>query len=227
MKTAVSALIVVLSASVPAYAQTADSRPLRRPEITVGGGLLGGASLGAADATLRANERALQEFRLFGAASDFGSTPSMHVRGGLGLSRRMAVEGGLTWSRPEIRKRIEGDVEGAAPLTVAEQTSQYFVDGSLVIMLDELRVGGGLVPFLAAGGGYLRQLHEGRTVVEQGQVYHAGGGAKYWLHTRGAGRIRATGLRGDVRAYFLRGGIDYGTGPRPHLAVSGSIFVNF
>ena len=69
-------------------------------------------------------------------------------------------------------------------------------------MLDELRMGPRLVPFAAAGGGYLRQLHEGQTLVEQGQVYHAGGGLKYWLLTRKVGAVRSAGLRTDARIVF-------------------------
>jgi hypothetical protein len=220
-------LLALVATATPLQAQTAEGRPLRRPEITVGGGWLGGASLGSADASLRANDQAVTPFRIFSTGSDFGAAPALFVQAGLGLTLRLAVEGGLTWSRPEIRTTVGDDIEGAASLTVAEQVSQYFIDATLIVMLDELRIGGRTVPFAAAGGGYLRQLHEGGSAVDQGQVYHVGGGVKYWLRTRGAGRIRATGLRGDVRAYFTRGGVSYGEGPGPQAAVSGSFFLNF
>ena len=94
-------------------------------------------------------------------------------------------------------------------------------------MLDELRIGPRLVPFVAVGGGYLRQLHEGQTLVEQGQVYSAGGGVKYWLMQRKAGTVRAAGLRGDARAYLLRSGFSFDDGARLHVAISGSVFVGF
>jgi len=112
-------------------------------------------------------------------------------------------------------------------VTIAEKVDQYFIDGSLLIMLDELRMGARLVPFVAAGGGYVRQLHEGQTVVEQGEVYHAGGGFKYWLLTRRTGRVRTAGVRGDARAYLMRGGVSFDDHPRSHVAISGSVFVGF
>jgi hypothetical protein len=121
---------------------------------------------------------------------------------------------------------VRSDAEGAAPVTVGERVGQYFFDATLLATLDELSVGQ-LVPFVVGGGGYLRQLHEGHIVVEHGLVFHAGGGAKYQLVSRSTGAIRTTGLRADVRAYFLRGGIAEGSGPRPHLAASGGFFFGF
>ena len=32
-----------------------------------------------------------------------------------------------------------------------------------------------------AGAGYLRQLHQDRTLIEHGQIFYAGGGLRYWL----------------------------------------------
>ena len=45
----------------------------------------------------------------------------------------------------------------------------------------------GLRPFVTAGGGYLRQLHEGLTVIEEGRVFYVGGGARYWIFARARG----------------------------------------
>lgn len=77
-----------------------------------------------------------------------------------------------------------------------------------------------LRPFVVGGGGYLRQLHEERTLVETGQLYYGGFGARYWLRG-GSGTARAFGLRGDLRANLRRGGIDFEDKNRvfPTLAV--------
>jgi hypothetical protein len=83
------------------------------------------------------------------------------------------------------------------------------------------------VPFAAAGIGYLRQLHEGLTLVEQGHLYHLGGGLKHWLAVRDRGRIRALGVRTDARLYLLRDGIAFKDRPRPLGAISGSLFIDF
>jgi hypothetical protein len=226
----VSARIIVflLACAIPGagYAQTADARPVRRLEVDAGGGLLGGAGLGSTDANLRANAQTRQPFRLFTAESRFVRAPEFHVRTGYALTRRFGIEGGVTFSHPDIRSSITADAEGAAAITTVERIDQYFFDASVVVMLDALRVGR-LVPFAAAGGGYLRQLHEGQTVIEEGQVYHAGGGVKYFLLARTRGLVRATGVRSDARVHVLRDGIAFEDRPRPHVALSGSLFVAF
>jgi hypothetical protein len=101
---------------------------------------------------------------------------------------------------------VTADTEGAAPITVVERVDQYVIDAGVVVRLDEMRVGR-LVPYVAAGAGYLRQLHEGLVSVEQGHVYHLGGGLSRELLSRNRGVVRAAGLRADARVYFLSGGI--------------------
>ena len=85
----------------------------------------------------------------------------------------------------------------------------------------------GLRPFVTAGGGYLRQLHEGLTVIEEGQVFYVGGGARYWIFARARGVPRAGGLRADVRLNVLTGGIVVDDRSRRHPSVSGSFFLLF
>lgn len=137
------------------------------------------------------------------------------------------VEGGFVFARPSVRTRITSDVEGAEPLTTEERLDQYFVEASAVYFLHALRLGRQTVPFVSAGGGYLRQLHEGRTLVETGQVYHVGGGLRHWLRAGGRGFIRGAGLRVDVRAYVLSNGFRLEDGSRVHGAVSGGAFLTF
>ncbi|MBI3047345.1 MAG: hypothetical protein HYY76_03450 [Acidobacteria bacterium] len=220
-------LVAACATATPAAAQSAADRPVRRLEVDVGGGLTGGGGLGGGDANLRANAQAREAFRLFAADSEFARAPAVHARAAFAFTRRFTVEGGVTWSRPEIRTSITADAEGAAPVTSVERVDQYVFDASVVMMLDAFRLGTRLVPFVAGGGGYLRQLHEGQTVIEHGQVYHAGGGVKYWLLARPGGFLRSAGLRGDVRAQVARGGITFEDRPRPHVAISGSLFFGF
>ncbi len=214
-------------APLPGYAQRAIEPTVARVELELGGGLFGGAGLGAGDADLRANEQARQPFRLFTADSRFVRAPAVHLRAAVPLGRHYGVEGGVTWGRPEIRTSLAADAEGAAALTSVERIDQYVFDASLVWMLEAFRLGERLIPFVSGGGGYLRQLHEGRTLVEHGQAYHAGGGVKYWLFTRTDGLVRSAGIRGDARVQLLRGGIAFEDRPRPHAAISGGLFVGF
>ena len=130
-------------------------------------------------------------------------------------------------AHPDIRTSITADAESAAPTVSTERIDQYVVDAGVVMTLYRFGMGQRAVPFVSAGAGYLRQLHEGQTVIEQGQVYYAGGGVKGWLMARDEGLIRAAGLRADVRMNLLRGGISFGESPRPQIAVSGGVFVGF
>lgn len=219
-------VLIMLIPAVNAQAQTTD-RPRPRVELDVGGGLLGGAALGSGDANVLANNPTRQPFRIFSADTRIARASALHARGGVALTRRFGVEGGVVIGHPEVRTSLSADVENAAPLTAVERVDQYFFEASVIVMFEEWRVGGGTVPFAAVGGGYLRQLHEGQTVVEQGHLYHAGGGVKHWLVARDRGRIRTAGLRADARMYLLAKGLSFDDGPRPHAAISGSVFVGF
>jgi hypothetical protein len=210
-----------------AGAQTVDDLPRPRFEVDAGGGLLGGASLGSGDANLRANNPTSQPFRLFSADSRLAGSPSFHARAAFALTRRWGVEGGMVIGHPDMRTSLSADAEGAPSLTVVERIDQYFFEAGVVVMLEQWRVGRRTMPFAAAGAGYLRQLHEGLTVVEQGHLYHAGGGLKHWLVARQRGRVRAAGLRADARLYLLARGLSLDGRPRPHVAISGSAFVGF
>jgi hypothetical protein len=222
--------IGMIACAIPLRAQAQvpqSDRPLRRVEAAAGAGLLSGSALGSADANLRANETTLSAFRLFGTDSRFAGGPLFEVRGGYALNRRFAAEGVFVDSQPELRTSLSRDIEGAPSQTVVEGIDQYFFEGSFVVMLDELRLGRRTVPFAAGGIGYLRQLHEGLTVIEEGHLYHLGGGLKHWLAVRNRGRIRAAGVRADARLYLLSHGIAFKDRPRPLGAISGSFFIGF
>ena len=81
-----------------------------------------------------------------------------------------------------------------------------------------------LAPFVSGGVSFLRQLHEDRTLAETGHVYHAGGGARYFLRG-GRASGRALGLRGDARVNFRRNGIDFDNTMRTYSTFSLSAFV--
>jgi len=164
---------------------------------------------------------------VFSSDTRFAAAPSFHVRGGYDLTRRLGVEGGVVFSRPAIRTSLTGDIEGAPSLTVDERVDQYVIEASVLFRLDELRLGRSTVPFVAGGAGYLRQLHQGLTVIDQGHLYHVGGGVKHTLTVRNRGLVRSAGIRADARVYLLTSGYSFDDGPRPHVAASGSLFLVF
>jgi hypothetical protein len=217
-------LVSALLVAVPAAAQ---ERPVRRLEISGGGGWFGGAHVGEAEANLRGNSAPPQPLRLFSTDTRLDGATALEVIAAFAFSRRWGVEGGLVKSAPDLRTSISADAEDAPPLDVVERVDQYIVEGRLVVMLDEIRLGERTIPFASVGAGYLRQLHEAHTVVEEGHVVDVGGGLKHWLFARNRGFIRGAALRVDARLVLLYGGISVDAGPRPHGAISAAAAVAF
>ena len=223
-RSVIVSLLLLTVTPASARAQTTEP-PLRRFELAAGIGFLGGAALGDADADLRSGT-STDPYRLFSTSSRQPGATVLDLRAGFDLSRRIGFEARVLFGHPEVRTTVEGDAEGAPTIDVVERLDQYLVDGGIVFRLDELRVKG-LRPFVTAGGGYLRQLHEGLTVIEEGQVFYVGGGARYWIFTRPRGVPRAGGVRGDVRLNVLTGGIVFDDGNRRQASGSVSFFLLF
>ena len=220
------AIVVTLSGVGAAAAQPLD-RPVHRFEASVGALWLGSGELGSEDADLRQNGTPPGDFTVFATDTRVEASPGFDGRVAYWLTRSIAVEAGFVVSRPAVSSRVTDDIEEAADLTLEEDLEQYFVDVGAVLLLDRLSIGERTVPFVSGGAGYLRQLHEGRTLVETGQVYHVGGGLRHWLRMRDAGFLRAAGLRVDARIYMLANGVAFESGARPHAAVSGALFLTF
>ena len=207
----------------PALAQQPPREP--RLDVSVGVGLLGGATVGDADADLRGNSQSAPTYRLFASEARFARAATLEARVGWRFSPRFAVEGHGMFSAQDLRASVSADAEGAPPVTVAERVDRYIVDAGLIVLLDELRVAG-LVPFAVAGAGYLHQVHEGASLVEQGHVYHAGAGVKHSVVTRRGRFLDGVGFRGDARVYVF-GGLAPDDAPQTYLSVTGSVVLNF
>jgi hypothetical protein len=119
---------------------------------------------------------------------------------------------------------VTDDAEGAEDVTADETMSRYVFGGSLVYHLTGMAFANGRgVPFVLGGAGYLRELHEGRELVETGAEYHAGAGIKFWF---GNGR-RRLGLRGDVGVSIRDGAYDGENGRRTLPTAGASILYLF
>ncbi len=220
------AIVAVLLAVTPVTGRAQSTEPpLRRLEFAVGIGFLGGASLGDADADLRSGTPP-DPYRLFETSSRVLGTTAVDLRAGFDLTPRIGFEAHALFGHPEVRTTVESDVEGAPTTEAFEQLDHYLIDGGIVIRLDEFRVKG-IRPFVTAGGGYLRQLHEGLTVIEEGRVFYVGAGARYWIFARSRGVPRAGGLRADVRWNMLTGGVVVDERTRHQPSVSASFFLLF
>jgi len=203
------ALVLACWGAGAVYAQEAPE--LRVHRLVLDGGVMwsGSYAIGDRSAQLRGNAAGASPspFTLFSTSSEVGPTASAVVRVGFTLTPRLVIEGGGAFGRPRVRAAIAQDAEAGQQQLEGEQLQQYLIDAALVWHLP-MRWGTRLRPFIIGGGGYLRQLHEERTLVETGQLYYGGVGARYWFHG-GSGTTRGVGMRGEVRANLRREGIDF------------------
>lgn len=201
----------------PASAQQA-ARPAPHVEISAGAVMTGGTDFGAATADLTANEPSAPAVPLFRASTALGTGGGADARVAWLFGRRFAVEGGVTWARQTLESRISSDVEGVPDVTLAQNLDTYIFEASGLFHLARLEFGGGRgVPFISAGGGYMRQLDEESLLVGTGEVYHAGGGVKYFFGRSGA-IARGLGIRADARLSVLSGGVELEEGRMRRVA---------
>ena len=229
MKWPVSIAVLIAAFAIPSAAFAQERPALRAHHFTLGLGILssGGYDLGAATAELRGNAFGTSPppFTLFTSDSHLTSATAPEFRAGFAVTRALAVEFGASIAHPRVGVSIAADAEAAAQELSGEELEQYQFDAGVTWQVP-IAIGARMAPFVTAGGGYLRQLHEDRTLVETGQVYYAGGGARYWLRG-GSAASKAIGVRGDVRVNFRRKGIDFEDKMRAYPTVSLSLFLGF
>ena len=213
----------------PAPPRPAPTGPTPRAgsfEVSGGATFAGGFGLGDSAAELTQNTTTgSTSFDLFTSDSELGTAFGLGGRLGYYLSPKLAIEGGVSWSRPVLTINLRGDTEGALDTESEETLDRWIIDGAVVWHFTQPRTGrpSPLVPFLFGGIGYLRELHEGQQLVETGVLYQAGGGVKYWL---GNAR-RRFGLRGDAGISVRDGGFDFEDGIRTVPVFSGSLIYLF
>jgi len=216
----VTSVAMCAIAAAPARAQDAVSG---RYEIAAGVTWTGSMSLGAAAAAETAPSG---RFTLFSTSTEVSSAAGVETRVGVRLTPRFAVEASASYSRPVIRTAVSGDVENAAPLTATDTLRQISVDGALVVDLTREERVRRASPFIVAGAGYLRELHEGDTLAVNGQRYFAGGGIK-WLLMSSPHKLKGLGLRADARALLQRKGAAFDERVHTSPSVTASIFARF
>jgi hypothetical protein len=214
----------VLTAS--AQGQVAQPRRPSGPrlDLSIGSGFIGSSGLGSVDADLRGSGSA--SFQLFATSSRLGQSIPLEVRIDFLVSPRYVLEMRGAWSRPELKTSVSGDVEGAPPLDVIERIDQYSLDVGLLITLKPPRLRA-IVPFIAAGAGYVGAVHEGLTLLENGFGFRGGGGFKYPLTMRDTGRLKGSGVRVDTALILMASGLASGSGVTSQIAASGSFYLTF
>ena len=193
--TRVTRVLMFVLILVPGLATAQDGPALRAHHVTIDAGVVwsGGYDIGDATAQLRGNGMGASPagLTLFTAKSRVTSVSAPQLRIGFAATTRTAVECGIALTRPRVGVAIGGDAEAPSQQLPGEELEQYLIDGGVTWQVP-IRMGARLAPFVSGGATYLRQLHEDRTLAETGQIYYAGGGARYWLRG-GHGASRAVG----------------------------------
>jgi hypothetical protein len=220
---AVAVLAVALGGASRLFAQTNSAAG--RVELAVGATWTGRAAMGQQAANETQSNGAARA--LFSSASELGSAPGMEARVGVRAARRLQIEANASYGVPQLRVTTSADVESAAGVTATDRLQQYTLGAAAVWLVPIERLGPRTVPFVTGGAAYVRQLHEGGTLAQSGRLFDVGGGIERLLAARAGRRVKAVGIRGDVRARVRSSSVTIDG--RAHAApiVGGSLFVRF
>ena len=221
----VAAWTVVLTLGVAAMA-SAQTRSTKKPRTTpwqLSGGItwIGGSTVGPLSGTeTQPNGSPLA---LFTASSKVDSSAGFSATLARKVGGPVLIEATGGWTRPTLRTDVTGDLEGAAPATATNQTTEFSVVGAAVV---ELTRHSAWIPFVRGGAGWMRQLSDDQSLSSDGTVVVIGGGVKYWLG--GRARPGQLGFRLDAGVVGRSGGVLPGSDKmRFAPSVAGSLAVRF
>ena len=141
---------------------------------------------------------------VFKSSTTFEQAACPEVKVIVGLTSAIDVEGGIAYGRTHLSTRITQDPE-ASNVTISESVSAYVLEAGVAVRLSRWRRDRS-VPFVSAGAGYLRQIHDGQTLIDGGPGWYAGGGFRIPLGTDPARGLKSAALRLELRATILGGG---------------------
>jgi hypothetical protein len=221
-----AALLVAGVALVQAPAASAQSADPPSSRVEIGGGALwiGRQPLGQQSATETTAAGAAQT--LFSFSRELAGVAGFAARTGVRITRSLVVEADASYLKPQLRIAVTGDSEGAAAVTAAEMVQQFTLGGGVLWYVRAVRTRR-VAPFVTAGGGYLRQLHEPATLVETGRYYQFGGGVTVLLVSARHFHTKGIGARVDARAVVRSKGVAFDGGSKTSPAAGVSAFVRF
>jgi len=165
--------------------------------------------------------------KIFTAASDLARVAGLEARIAVRLIRSLEAEVEASYGTPRLTVAVSNDIENAPAVTAVERVQQFTVGAGAVWYVPFRTWASRLAPFVTAGGGHLRHMHEDRTFLETGQYYQAGGGVKLLLFSRPRGFLNAIGARVDVRAVVRKEGVAFDDRRHASPAAGASAFVRF
>jgi hypothetical protein len=222
-RTAFIVLACLISPAAGVSAQ--DSTPAGRFEVGGGVTWVGHATLGPSDATETTPQGTPSPF--FNTSSTLAAAPGAGVHVGVRLTRRIEAEVLASVMKPVLRTTVSGDIETSATVTASETIAQYTVGGGVIYYLPYRLGSPKLMPFVSGSAAYLRQLHEGNTLVVTGQMYQVGGGVKYLLGVRDRSWLKAYGVRADAGLAARVKGVAFDAGAKYSPSLAASLFARF
>jgi hypothetical protein len=220
-------LIAIGVGLCPAKVDAQSSAPTEqgRFELSIGALWMGGESYGSHDASLTTATGG--SIRLFSTSSELDSTAGLELRFAGRVAANIDAEVAASYATPELRTTISGDLEAAGSTVAVETVQQFIIEGAAIIKLTRWRPRPRVLPFVSVGAGYLRQLHDAKTLVETGQTYHVGGGAKLAMVSRRDSRLKEIGLRMEARACIRNGGVALDERSHTTAAITAALFARF
>jgi hypothetical protein len=206
-------LLTLVSSPIAAMAQNEAEPPVRPPTVEIGGGIgwFGQADAGTRDATMTANQPGNPgRLNFFSATGKTRSGPAGVGIIGVNFSRHFGVEGGFQYSRPRLVIDVDEDVEHTPGVTIeGDAFDQFVAEGNFIYHFNQARFDNRrTVPFVLAGVGALRQKTDDG-ITENGTIYQAGLGFKWFSGISSRGHAGGPGMRLDVRYVFRDGGLDF------------------
>ena len=141
------------------------------------------------------------------------------------LRRRFRSRQLVRTVNPDLVVRLSSDVEGIPDVSATESIRRFTVEGA--VTLDVVRRSSRAQPFVVVGGGYVRDLHDRETLVEDGALGFVGGGLNLLLRSTPVARMKAVGARLDGRAVFGWRGISFDDDVHTTYAIGASMFMRF
>jgi hypothetical protein len=141
---------------------------------------------------------------VFKSSTSFEQAACPEGRVAVSMLSWVDAEGAITFGRTQLTTRITQDPE-AANVTLSEPVTLYLLEAGVAAHPGRWHRGRA-APFVSAGVGYLRQLHDGHTLVEGGRTWYAGGGLRYPFGNSAGRGVKSAALRLELRATILTGG---------------------
>ena len=141
---------------------------------------------------------------VFKSSTTFEQAACPEVKVIVGLTSAIDAEGAVAYGRSHFTTRITQDPE-ASNAAISGSVSVYLLEAGVAAHLARWQRGRS-VPFVSAGAGYLRQIHDGQTLIDGGPSGYVGGGARMRLGGDTARGLKSAALRLELRATILGGG---------------------